>query len=70
MSATECYVYAVCHGSPTRYPRTDGLYLQTMFAGSRSQCKAYIVNRARNNLPTHFLHTSSLSTDRATSKFL
>ena len=66
----ECSVYATCRGSPTQYPRTDGLYLQAVFTGTRAQCLAYVEMRTRNNLPTHFLNVSSLGFDRACSKFL
>lgn len=67
---TTTKVYADSLGSRTRYPETDGHYLQTMFEGTRAECEAYVKKRTRNNQPTHFLTLSTLDHDAATKRIL
>ena len=41
-----------------------------MVKTNRAQCRQHIVKRVRGNLPTHFLHVSSLPFEKAERKFL
>lgn len=61
--AMTCYVYSVCNTGHKLVLRVD-------FEGTRAQCRQHIVKRVRGNLPTHFLHVSSLPFEKAERKFL
>lgn len=60
---TTCFVYSVCNTGHKLVLRVDK-------EGTREECNAYIANRVRQNLPTHFLHVSSLNFEAAQRRYL
>ena len=70
LTFSECKVYATSIGHRSNHLETDGLYLQTVFTGTRAQCHAYVRRLAKHGRPTHFLTVSALDLYSASKKFL
>jgi hypothetical protein len=59
-----CRVYSICFGGG------KANYLRVEKEGTRAECDAFIRGRTRANLPTHYMHISSLDFQAAEKKFL
>lgn len=63
MADTTCRVYSVCNTGRT-------LVLRIEKEGTRAECNKFIRDRTRNNLPTQYMHVSSLPFEAAQRRYL
>lgn len=63
MAEKTCYVYAVCNTGRE-------LVLRVEKEGTRAECQKFVRDRARNHLPTQYMHVSSRGFEAARRRFL